>query len=120
MLVPEFLRVLVAAPRIERLRRTVGPKIAMGIVRRDGAKRAARGWSQRRSLARAVALVDRLFPTGPNCYRRVLLEAALDAGAAREPLMMGFRTDGRDGRQTGHAWLGNNPPASSYDVIVSA
>jgi hypothetical protein len=69
-------------------------------------------------LARAVRLVDRLFPSGPNCYRRALLEAALDAGAAHEPLMMGFRTVG--GTCEGHAWLGSAEPQTAYDVVVSA
>jgi hypothetical protein len=40
---------------------------------------------------------------GGNCFRRALLEMALDRGAAGDPLLMGFNVHG--GRLAGHAWL---------------
>lgn len=47
------------------------------------------------------ACVDAFASGGANCYRRVLLEAALDAGAAREDVVLGLNVG-----RTGHAWLG--------------
>jgi hypothetical protein len=66
-----------------------------------------------------IRLVDRLFPGGANCYRRTLLEIALDAGAAEERLFLGLKEQG--GPASGHAWLESWPDAaeaSRYDAIV--
>lgn len=113
----EAFRVVVEMPRVEVARLRLGPAHAALLARRLGSTRSSRNEEGRNRLQRVIRLVDRLFPTGSNCYRRALLETALDAGAAREPLMMGFRTVGGPG--SGHAWLGSRPPAETYDVVVS-
>jgi hypothetical protein len=62
-----------------------------------------------------IRFVDSLFPSGPNCYRRALVEIAMDAGAAAEPLHMGLLADG--GLNSGHAWLDSAAdPTRSYDA----
>jgi hypothetical protein len=54
--------------------------------------------------------VDVAAPGGPSCFRRVLLETALDAGAARETLIFGL-----DVGSTGHvAFAGREE--RSFDV----
>ncbi len=68
-----------------------------------------------------IAIIDRLWRGGPNCYRRVLLEISMDAGAARDVVKMGFRSSG--GQGSGHAWLGDAAAIDGrhkpYDAIVS-
>ena len=54
-----------AAPLIERLRAR-------------GARGARRSDPEREDLRRAIRFVDGRFPDGGNCFRRVLLEVALD------------------------------------------
>jgi hypothetical protein len=62
-----------------------------------------------------VRAVDRLFPSGPNCYRRVLMEIAIDAKAAGEPLYLGLLADGGSG--SGHTWLASSKDRGGrYDV----
>jgi hypothetical protein len=73
---------------------------------RDARARARLQW-----LIRAV---DRLFPSGPNCYRRALVEIGIDAGAAAERLHMGLSAFG--GRDSGHAWLTSSPGTERYDA----
>jgi hypothetical protein len=69
----------------------------------------------RTKLQRLIRFVDRLFPSGPNCYRRALIEIAMDAGAAAEPLHMGLQAEG--GLNSGHAWLASSSdPSRSYDA----
>jgi hypothetical protein len=63
------------------------------------------------------------MPGGENCYRRALVEIALDRGAAQEPVHFAFRS--RGGHGSGHAWLGGAtdeggaptaPPPGGYDA----
>ena len=62
-----------------------------------------------------IGIIDRAFPSGPNCYRRVLVEIAMDAGAAEEDLHIGLRAHG--GPKSGHAWLGSEGTAAErYDA----
>jgi hypothetical protein len=71
----------------------------------------------RASLRRLIRIVDRCFPSGGNCYRRALIEVAMDASAAAEPLHMGIRSNG--GPNSGHAWLGSLPESDGrgpYDA----
>jgi len=103
----DLLRVVAVASWVERARTTLGPAAALTLVRRRGAARQRRDAEGRGRLARAIRVLDRFMPPGANCYRRVLLELALDAGAAREPVSMGFRS--LRGRISGHAWLGAAP-----------
>jgi hypothetical protein len=51
--------------------------------------------------------MDRLFPAGPNCYRRALVEMAMDPDAASEQLHMGINAGGW--LASGHAWLDSSP-----------
>jgi hypothetical protein len=66
-------------------------------MRARGATATARGPIGRARLRRAIGWVDALAPGGANCYRRALLEIALDAGAARETVVFGL-----DVGRTGH------------------
>jgi hypothetical protein len=111
----EISNVLSVLARVESLRRRRGPRPLLEQLRRQGAKAPQRDAAGRKCLRRAIAWVDACHPGGGNCYRRALLETALDRGAAQEPLAMGFNSQGP--QLSGHAWLGMNvgEPAS-YDV----
>lgn len=108
-----MLAVLLSSER-SRLKR--GPLEAVLRARKRGALRKRRSEIERRCLRRAIFWVDRFVPPGPNCYRRALIEISLDAGAAAEPLMMGFQSGGAAG--SGHAWLPSSPPAKTYDAVI--
>jgi hypothetical protein len=62
---------------------------------------------ERLQLKRLIRIVDRLFPSGPNCYRRALVEIAMDPDAASEPLHLGINA-GKN-LASGHAWLESSP-----------
>ena len=63
-------------------------------------------------------MIDGALPDGGNCYRRSLIEIALDKVAAQESLNMGFAAEG--GLRSGHAWLGRAEETNGrYEVIVS-
>jgi hypothetical protein len=113
----ELCRVIRTVPRAEWARRRMGPLRAVESMRRAAASAPARHDIHRLRLRRAVGWVDRIFPGGPNCYRRVLLEIALDRGAANEPLMLGFRAGGQPG--SGHAWLASDSSDTTYDAVIS-
>ncbi len=98
---------------VERARRKRGPKPLVEELRRTGSRAAPRGEHERRCLRRAVRWVDACL--GGNCYRRVLLEIALDPDAARQPVHFGLKADGD--RLAGHAWLGDHE-TGSYDLTV--
>jgi hypothetical protein len=84
-------------------------------LRRRGQSCKRRDSGARSCLKRAVGRVDRLFPGGPNCFRRVLLEIALDAGAAEEEIYLALRSGGGPG--TGHACLASDrTPLERYDA----
>jgi hypothetical protein len=121
-----WLRTLVELPRIarrvgtiEQTRRQLGPSGAMALARRLGATCDRRDVAGRAALRRAIVVAEAaVIGLRPNCFRRALLEASLDAGAAAEPLLMGFRHGG--GRDSGHAWLASEAqPASGYDAVIS-
>lgn len=58
------------------------------------------------------------MPGGPNCYRRVLLETALDAGAAKEKIVFGLRAGGT--LRSGHAWFSSRRDGDErYDVEIA-
>jgi hypothetical protein len=73
------------------------PERAVAAMRGLGHACRTRGPIGRARLRRAIGWVDALSPRGPNCFRRVLLELALDAGAAGETLVFGLDVDA-----TGH------------------
>ncbi|MDB4983195.1 MAG: hypothetical protein JWM82_3947 [Myxococcales bacterium] len=111
----EFVRVLGVVFLVERGRLTLGPARLLPLLRERGQASRSRTPEQRGRLQRMIALVDRFMPGGPNCYRRSLLEVALDSVAAREPLRLGLRKQG--GPSSGHAWLPHAAgTAESYDA----
>lgn len=119
VLVREATRALVALPSMEWRRRHEGPEPLLARYRELGRSGPRRPESGRALLRSAIGFLDRRFPDGGNCYRRVLLEIALDAGAAEEPFVMGFRLT--DAANDGHAWLESQPPEdgeASYDIVV--
>lgn len=111
----DALEVAILAVRVNRDRSHRGPEDLVRALRLRGAKLRTRTETERARLQRLVRFVDSLFPSGPNCYRRALVEIAMDAGAAAEPLHMGLQADG--GFNSGHAWLESSPdPSRSYDA----
>jgi hypothetical protein len=96
-------------------RRTQPARKLIASLRSRGALCAARDAGQREDLRAAIRFVDRLFPSGPNCFRRVLMEIALDAGAAKEPVHMGLKAHGAP--NSGHVWLASAPDGDGgYDA----
>jgi hypothetical protein len=111
----ELLEVAVVAIAANRSRAAVAPKKLVSSYRARGLRRPARDQASRETLRRTIRFVDRLFPSGPNCYRRALTEIALDAGAAAEPLHMGLQASGAP--RSGHIWLASAPDgAGRYDA----
>jgi hypothetical protein len=82
-----------------------------------GVRSPIRDVAGRARLQRAIRWVDRTIFREPNCYRRLLVEIALDGGAATEKVILGFRAGGRAG--SGHAWLETTPPVASYDALIA-
>jgi hypothetical protein len=114
-----FWRALTVLPSVEHGRRSGAPAALIGKIRLRGARSRQRSLADRETLRRVIAIVDRLLLDGGNCYRRALLEMALDAGAAREPLRFGLRAHG--GPRSGHAWLASWPDAAkagTYDAVL--
>jgi hypothetical protein len=112
----DVLRLAVALPAVELRRYREGPGPLVARLRARGQRAFARSPAERERLRRIIAAVDARLPGQPSCYRRSLLEMALDKGAAFEPLSMGLRVPG--GPRSGHAWLGVDPvaPSQPYDV----
>lgn len=96
----ELLRAARIARASETRRTRSSPERAIAEARALGASADTRGPTGRARLRRAVGWIDGAFPSGPNCYRRTLMEIALDAGAARETVVFGL-----DVGTTGHAAL---------------
>jgi len=111
-LLPELGRVLRVLPEVEIGRRREGPEPLAARLRRRA--RRARGEKGREELRRVIRWVDARMPGGPNCYRRVLLETVLDAGAARERIVLGLRKGG--GKASGHAWLEGQDEGEGYEA----
>lgn len=110
----EVCRVLQVLSRVEAARQRHGPQALLARLRRQ-----AHGAPQRHSrtcLRRAIRWVDARVAGGGNCYRRALLEMALDRGAAAEPMLLGF--DMQDDRLAGHAWLASAERDNSYPITV--
>jgi len=116
----DVLAALIVAPFVEWGRRFRGPGVIVQRVRRWGQRQARRDTAARLRLRRAIRLVDRfVVPWQPrgNCYRRALMEMAMDAGAAAEPLRIGLQAAARPG--SGHAWLGDEENSERYVAILS-
>lgn len=117
-LLRDIALVLKAAAGVEFGRLRLGPHPLLKTLRARGLSGVARTDAERAQLTKIVRLVDRCFPGGGNCYRRVLLEIAVDPVAAKTPLNMGLRAGG--GLRSGHAWLASSTePAARYDAEFS-
>jgi hypothetical protein len=110
----DLLRVLALLPAVESGRRSSGFRDLVSRFRARGASLPPRSSAERQRLRRIIRVVDRFMPDRGNCYRRVLLEMALDPQAASEELRIGLREHG--GPRSGHIWLANRDAASSYDA----
>ena len=94
----ELARAAALVRAADRDRRSATPEQALGAMRDRGQETGrTRGPIGRARLRRAIGWVDAVAPGGASCYRRVLLESALDAGAARETVVFGL-----DVGRTGH------------------
>src|SRR5882724_9887988 len=111
-------RVLAALPRIELARQIEGPAPLLWRLRREGMRRSPRSNSGRGRLQETILAIDRRFPGGANCYRRALLEIALDPDAAKQPFFMGINSSCEP--NSGHAWIGSvNGSTDRYHVVIS-
>jgi hypothetical protein len=79
----EIIRVARIVRDVERRRLEGGPEAIVRDFRARGVREKRRGPIGRARLRRAIGFIDAFFPGGANCFRRTLLELALDAGAAR-------------------------------------
>jgi hypothetical protein len=114
----EAYRVAVALPGVEVARRRVGTGRAIVRFRDRGRHSPSRNAEARADLQRVIRVLDRFVPSGPNCFRRVLLEVALDRSAASERVMLGLNAG--LARRSGHAWLETAGPAPErYDTQLS-
>jgi hypothetical protein len=116
-MVAEIARVVVALPEVEANRRLTSPQRAAHAARRRALRAPLRSMEARERLRRAIAAVDRCMPGGGNCLRRSLLEMTLDAGAANERLLAGFKAGGA--AASGHAWLESHAVVEYYDAVIS-
>jgi hypothetical protein len=108
----ELARVLVALPGVERARRREAPGPLLARLRARGRAARPRDGASRARLARAIGWVDRRAPGGPRCLRRALLRVALDADAARAPVLFGLDL----GEGKGHAWVDGTEERGRFDV----
>lgn len=115
-LLAELLRVLAVLPVIEVARRLFGPGPAIKVLRGSALRKLLRDSAGRQRLHRAVGWVDRHLWPGANCYRRVLLQVALDRGVAAEPVYFGLKLE--NDRLDGHAWLSGQTVGESFPVIL--
>ncbi len=93
----EVARVARRVRAVDARRLHDAPERVLTELRASGATMQRRGPIGRARLRRAIGWVDAMVPGGPNCLRRVLLEVALDEGAANETVVFGL-----DVGSTGH------------------
>jgi hypothetical protein len=95
------IREVVSVSRaVDRLRSEVGPADLLTQLRQQGGTRTRRDQSARRRLHRLISVIDRLLPRPANCYRRALVEIAMDAGASHSislSVRVGARTQATPG-----------------------
>lgn len=106
-LAAEIARAWAIYPRVERWRRGGSTRDAIERARAHGRACRVRDELGRARLRRAITWVDHLAPLPPNCLRRVLLESALDAGAAADRIALAL-----DVGATGHAYFPSREEAS--------
>jgi hypothetical protein len=109
----ELARVLRRVREIDERRQRDAPQRVLADLRASGATAKERGPIGRARLRRAIGWVDAMIPGGANCYRRILLELALDAGAARETVVFGL-----DVGSTGHVAF-EDREERSFDVAFA-
>ena len=109
----ELARVARRVRDVDARRHKDTPERLLADLRRSGAAARERGPIGRARLRRAIGWVDAALPGGPNCYRRILLELSLDAGAARETVVFGL-----DVGSTGHVAFADREERS-FDVAFS-
>jgi hypothetical protein len=112
--ISELVRVLRVLPAVERGRRRNGFSALVSRFRARGRTAPEHSKAARARLFRMIRIVDRCMPDGGNCYRRVLLEVALDRFAAEEPIRFGLREHG--GPNSGHVWLAEREANGRYDA----
>jgi hypothetical protein len=118
VLAVELLRVLSVLAVVEKSRTELGIEPAVAVMRERGGRSIHRDPARRVQLQRAIGWVDARMSGGANCYRRVLLELALDSGASSELVRVGVCAKG--GRGSGHAWLGaRSAGAERYDLELT-
>lgn len=110
----EGLRVFLALPPVEWGRRTQGPEPLLRKLRERA--RRSRSPDERAKLRRIIRFADARMPGGPNCYRRALLETALDAGAAKQRLVFGLKSRGAPG--SGHVWLEGDTEGEGFEAEI--
>ncbi|MCK6549743.1 hypothetical protein L6R52_28155, partial [Myxococcota bacterium] len=94
-----------------------GPRRLVPLARRLGAHARARNPAERARLRRLIGGVDARLSGASRCYRRVLIEIALDRGAASETVHLGLYA--RGGERSGHAWLASEGPARErFDAVI--
>jgi hypothetical protein len=109
----EMMEVAILLREVEEARLREGPEALLKRLRPLGAKRAPRTLSQRQRLSRNVTRIDRLLHGESNCYRRSLVQVALDRDAASQPFVLGLDVPASGVK--GHAWLEGNERAG-FDV----
>lgn len=109
----ELTRVARRVREVDERRARDTPQHVLAELRARGVTAKERGPIGRARLRRAIGWVDAARPGGPNCYRRILLELALDAGAARETVVFGL-----DVGSTGHVAF-EDREERTFDVAFS-
>jgi hypothetical protein len=95
--------VLACVREVEQARVSESPERTLPRLRARGRMTRKRSTVEQQRLRGVIRFVDRLMPGGDNCYRRVLLEMAVDADAATKPVVFGLKKGG--GLRSGHAWF---------------
>lgn len=113
----DLARVARVLPGLEQARRWSGPPAALALARKRGSLSPPRlDQRSKQHVELAIRIVDRLL--GANCYRRVLLEVALDPANVVRSVHFGLDRDGGPG--TGHVWLGSDASSEArYDAVFS-
>jgi hypothetical protein len=111
----ELARVVTAARKVEKARRDGSLHTAVAAARQMSFGMERRSTRERVTLRRLILIVDRLFPGGPNCVRRSLVEMALDLGAAEEDFLAGLTSGG--GFRSGHAWLSSHQVDRQFHAV---
>jgi hypothetical protein len=112
MILREAQKAWGALGQADRLLRQVDVQKRFDTARAMGRTKERRSVAGRVPLRRAISWIDFIRRDGqPGCYRRVLMELALDAGLAELDACLGL-----DVGKTGHAWLADDARAAAYDV----